>query len=346
MFPNPDIPPVPQAVLSVSPKILDFGVVEGKELSEGHGKAILTITNKGERVLVGRITIQVAWIEIDPPDFRLNPGESSTHAFSMSHFSPTVWTTHRLGSDFIALINSNGGSDTIGGYYYTNMDQTSHPQSKNPIRWWIPVFIAAALALTAGIVLGVSSYLERTDILQRTVAVEKAYTMAAGTIIAQATADAPTSTSALGLAGNNETANETAAAIGQAMIMNISGNEPTNTPWPSGKYPSPQQFLISYYSYLNEKDFDTAWWMLSENMQRTCCYSGESTPIENYRALMNGISSIEVVGAYLQAEGVNPAEVRLELTYHNTDGTMDNSFYTAYVIDDETRNTLLIDEIK
>lgn len=346
MFPNPDAEPTPQAVLSVSPTMLDFGVIDEQELSEGHGQATLTVTNTGERVLVGRITVQVAWIGIDPPEFRLDPGGSSQHTFSMTRTSPAVWTTHRLGSDFIALINSNGGSETIGGYYYTSPALVNKQTKKNPIKIWIWLFVLAALALTAGIVMGVSTYLERTDIRQKTDQVAKIQTDIVETYYANETASAPTSTSALGLAGNDESVNETAAAIGRAMISDISGNQPTNTPWPSGKYPSPQQFLISYYSYLNDKDFDTAWWMLSENMQQTCCYSGAGTPIENYRSLMSGISSFEVTSAYLQAEGVNPAEIRFEVVYHNTDGTMDDYFYTAYIIDSASMNTLLIDEIK
>ena len=86
--------------------------------------------------------------------------------------------------------------------------------------------------------------------------------------------------------------------------------------------------------------------MLSENMQRNCCYNGSGTPLENYRALMGDISRFEVTQAYLQAEGVNPAEVRYELINYNRSGTMNTSVLTAYIIDDGERNTLLIDEIK
>ena len=86
--------------------------------------------------------------------------------------------------------------------------------------------------------------------------------------------------------------------------------------------------------------------MLSENMQRNCCYNGAGTPIENFRALMGDVSRYDVTQAFLQAEGVNPAEVRFVLTNYNRDGTMGNSVLTAYIIDDGQRNTLLIDEIK
>ena len=61
---------------------------------------------------------------------------------------------------------------------------------------------------------------------------------------------------------------------------------------------------------------------------------------------MADVSRYDVTQAYLQAEGVNPAEVRYVLTNYNKNGTMGSSVLTAYVIDDGQRNTLLIDEIK
>ena len=53
-----------------------------------------------------------------------------------------------------------------------------------------------------------------------------------------------------------------------------------------------------------------------------------------------------LVFAYLQAENVNPAEVRFQLINYNKSGTMNTSVLTALIIDDGQRNTLLIDEIK
>ena len=166
------------------------------------------------------------------------------------------------------------------------------------------------------------------------------------TMDANETAMAPTETPLFGVS-DYLAFNATAAAYGESLILNIStGSQPTNTPWPSGKYPTPQQFIITYYSYLNERSYDQAWWMLSEDMQRNCCYNGSGTPIENYRALMTDISRFEVTQAFLQAENVNPAEVRYELINYNRNGTMSTSVLTALIIDDGERNTLLIDEIK
>ena len=81
-------------------------------------------------------------------------------------------------------------------------------------------------------------------------------------------------------------------------------------------------------------------------MQLSCCSTGAGTPIENYRSSMSEISTFELVSAYLQAENVNPAEVRFEVIYYYADGTEEDNVLTAYIIDDAERNTLLIDEIK
>lgn len=341
-----DLKDAPQARLRVEPNVLDFGEINNAAEIKSRGQAVLTVTNDGDRVLVGQVNIQVGWIEVTPKDFRLNPGESSSHIFSIIKLSPTVWTTHRLGSDFIALITSNGGSETIGGYYFSPINETRKQAVAHPILRNTLYILAAFVILILGFILGSRLTLEREDRLLQTQQVALAHTRIAETMDAKETAMAPTETPLFGVS-DYQAFNATAAAYGESLILNIStGNQPTNTPWPSGKYPTPQQFIITYYSYLNERSYDRAWWMLSEDMQRNCCYNGSGTPIENYRALMVDISRFEVTQAYLQAEDVNPAEVRYQLINYNLDGTMNTSVLTALIIDDGERNTLLIDEIK
>lgn len=336
----------PQARLIIEPDVLDFGEINNAAEIKNRGQAVLTVTNDGDRVLVGQINIQVGWIEVIPETFRLNPGESSSHIFSIIKLTPTVWTTHRLGSDFIALVTSNGGSATVGGYYFSPIDETRKQAAAHPIRRNTLLFLAAATFLILGFVIGSHFVLQHEDHLRLTEQVAQVNTLAAETESAEMTAMAPTETPLFGVS-DYLAFNATAAAYGESLILNIAtGNEPTNTPWPSGKYPTPQQFIITYYSYLNERNFDRAWWMLSENMQRNCCYNGSGTPIENFRSLMADISRYEVTQAYLQAENVNPAEVRFQLINYNRSGTMNTSILTAYIIDDGERNTLLIDEIK
>ena len=336
----------PAAKLAVEPEVLDFGELNNASEIKDRGQAVLTISNEGDRVLVGEINIQVGWIEVTPPTFRLNPGESSVHIFSITRLTPTVWTTHRLGSDFIALITSNGGSASIGGYYFSPIEETRKEAAKHPIKKSTLLILALMVIFVLGAIFGANRVLQREDTLIRTQQVAEVHTQIAATMIANETAMSPTETPLFGVT-DYLAFNATAAAYGESLILNIAtGNEPTNTPWPSGKYPTPQQFIITYYSYLNERNYDTAWWMLSENMQRTCCSTGAGTPIENYRALMGDITRFEVSSAYLQAEGVNPAEVRYQLVNLNRDGTQNTFIYTAYIIDDGMRNTLLIDEIK
>lgn len=335
----------PRAALEVTPKMLDFGFLSSKERVEGHGKDKITIRNVGTRVLVGEITLEVAWIESDIRDFRLDPGEELQVTFTVTKHMPSVWTNNRFGSDFIALVTGNGGTESVGGYYYLDPQKHGNRSGGTIYRnFW--AFFLAAILLTGGSIFGMKRYIKEQNMLERTELVAEMYTAAAETISAEKTLRAPTATSSISSATNPDDFNATAAAIGAAMISDITGNEPTLTPWPAGKYPSPQQFLFNYYTLLNDRQFEDAFWLLSEKMQQNCCYVGDSTPIENYRALMDGVRSYELVSAFLQADNVNPAEVRMELITYYNDGTMKDNILTAYIIDDGERNTLLIDEIK
>ena len=337
---------VPVARLRFEPDVLDFGELNNAREIRERGQAILTVANDGNRVLVGQINIQVGWVDVVPNSFRLNPGESSMHVLSIIKLSPTVWTTHQLGSDFIALITSNGGVGTVGGFYFSPIEETRKQAAAHPVRRNTFIIIGVLVLIFLGIIFGARMTLRNEDQLMRTQQAAAAITQIAGTMDARSTALAPTETPLFGVT-DYLAFNATAAAYGESLILNISsGSQPTNTPWPSGKYVTPQQFIITYYSYLNDRNFDQAWWMLSENMQRNCCYTGSGTPIENFRALMGDVSRYEVTQAYLQAEGVNPAEVRFELINYNRSGTMNSSVLTALIIDDGERNTLLIDEIK
>ena len=341
-----DLTNTPKAQLAVEPEVLDFGELNNAAEIKDRGQAVLTITNMGDRVLVGQINVQVSWIEVTPVSFRLNPGETSSHIFSIIKLSPTVWTTHRLGSDFIALITSNGGSASIGGYYFSPIEETRKQAVAHPIQKNTLIVLAVLFLLVLGFIIGSGLTLRHEDQLRQTEQIAELQLQATEAEAAALTALAPTETPLFGVS-DMLAFNATAAAYGESLILNISaGSQPTNTPWPSGKYPTPQQFIITYYSYLNARNFDQAWWMLSENMQRNCCYSGAGTPIENYRALMDDISRYEVTQAYLQAENVNPAEVRFQLINYNKSGTMNTNVLTALIIDDGQRNTLLIDEIK
>ena len=337
---------IPSAQLRYEPDVLDFGELNNAREIKDRGQAVLTISNEGDRVLAGQINIQVGWVDVNPKNFRLNPGESSVHVFSIIKLSPTVWTTHRLGSDFIALITSNGGSGTVGGYYFSPIEETRRQAVAHPIRRNTFLILGLFVLLALGFILGSRLTLQQEDQTLRTQQAEAGLAQVRETMDANETAMAPTETPLFGVT-DYLAFNATAAAYGESLILNISsGTQPTNTPWPSGKYITPQQFVITYYTYLNDRNFDQAWWMLSENMQRNCCYNGSGTPLENYRALMADVSRYEVTQAYLQAENVNPAEVRYSLISYNRSGTMNNNVLTALIIDDAQRNTLLIDEIK
>lgn len=335
----------PQAILKVVPTHLDFGKLEKDKLKKGEGKATLIIYNRGNRSLIGEILPQVDWVQIEPRKFRLLPEECSEHEVRMTGLSPTVWTTHQFGSDFIALVTSNGGSETVSGFYYMEKTAVMKRENAHPLKFRTFAYALTALGMLFGMIVGLSGFLRNTDSAMRTEEAEAIITSIVETMEAEQTAAAPSPTPIFGY-GDDASFNATAAAYGLSLISPMNAAQPTFTPWPAGKYPSPQQFLFTYYSLLNEKNYNDAYWLLSEKMQVSCCYGGGGTPIENYRALMSGIRSFDLVSAYLQAEEMNPAEVRFQLTQYNDDGTQSDSVLTAYIIDDEERNTLLIDEIK
>lgn len=327
----------PQPILAISPPSLDFGLVNySGELTEGHGVATLTVTNDGDRMLVGRIAIQVSWVSVYPPDFRLNPGESSDHIFTIRRVNQLTWNSgHKLGSEFVALINSNGGSETIGGYYF--IDNKEVEKKKSPFtRRLLGIFLLALLATAA--ILYFVLYSDRRIIETRsTENVSALYTQLAETILAD-------------ISLNEPTPSRTAPGI-VLPIANIPGGAPssgdaTYTPWPQADYPDPETFVRSYYQTLNAKNFSNAWWMLSEKVQIACCYNKGVNPIDYFTTVWNGISDIEVVYAYLQNPGENPAVLNIAINYTNEDGTKSQYDLRVEVISSSTQGTLLIDLIQ
>ena len=332
-------PPFPQAQLVISTRTLDFGILTKDEPSEGHGIATLIIANEGEKTLVGRIALQVAWVSVTPPDFRINPGESSEHVFRIRTNAESSWTTHKLGSNFIALINSNGGSETIGGFYYS--DPSRNKPKKNPIKLWTILSIPIALVMIAGMIYFLSNAAKASKVHTKLTSIAQTYTQAAQTYMASIAAETT-------LLPVSAVIDET--KTGEAPLLEPSATssiqQPTYTPWPVASFPNVEEFIRSYYSALQNDEYEKAWWMLSEKMQIACCYQGGTLPFDIYTAYWKTVDYVEVVYAYLQAYDVNPAEVNVALIYHNADGTSEEAYNTFYIIADAVRNTLLIDEIK
>ena len=203
----------PAARLKFEPSVLDFGeIVNAREIKD-RGQSILTITNEGDRVLAGQINIQVGWVDVVPKEFRLNPGESSFHVFSIIKLSPTVWTAHRLGSDFIALITSNGGAGTVGGYYFSPIEETRKQAVAHPIQRKTFFLIAAFIILFLGIILGSRLTLQQEDFFLKTQQAAAAFTQVVETMDAKETAMAPTETPLFGVS-DYLAFNATAAAYG------------------------------------------------------------------------------------------------------------------------------------
>ncbi len=336
----------PRAILDVTPQMLDFGVLNIRKPQPGQGEALVSIRNDGTRVMTGIIALQVAWVESDIHEFRLNPGESLDVTFRVTKHMPAVWTTNRYGSDFIALISGNGGAVSIGGYYFLTDEDSKRSQRTHTISGRFLLNILLSVFSVLLLIAGTDMFLKRETGVRQTETVFMIHTEAAETMEAALTAQVPTPTNSIADPADMIAFNATAAAIGASMISNINGGaEPTMTPWPADKYPSPQQFLFSYYMLLNDHNYEEAWWLLSESFQQTY-YSGADTPMNNYIADVSQVRLYELASAYLQAEDVNPAEVRMNLIMYMNDGQMSDKILTVYIIDDPERNTLLINEIK
>lgn len=331
-------PQQPQPVMLVSPKTLDFGLVSNAAPSEGRGAAVLTITNEGDRILVGRIAVQVAWVLVFPPDFRLNPGESSVHTFTVRPNSQMSWTSHRLGSDFIALINSNGGSETVGGYYYA--DQSKQPVRKAPIRRWLWGLIPLLFLIAVGTLFMIRNQNQQIVSQVETQNLDTLYTQIAETYFAEME--------------NNPTQFNVSITDQPTIDISFAGLEQpqlpeptlTSTPWNPADYPNPETFLRSFYETLMNREYDTAWWMMSEKMQLTCCSGREITPQEFFRSEWDKVDSVDIDYAFLQQLNVNPIEFNLSLRYHYKDGTTEDTVNRVYIISDTSRGKLLIDQIR
>lgn len=330
----------PQPILAITPSSLDFGLVSvNGEPSEGHGVAKLTIRNDGERTLVGRIAIQVSWVSVYPPDFRLNPGESAEHLFTVRRINQlTPNTGHKLGSEFIALINSNGGSETIGGHYYIDT-AGSAKKRKSPLSFSPRLFaaIGAALLLTAAILFFIFFQDRAVIETNATDQVSALYTQLAETIHADLALNQPAETSLPSL--------PTAPLSAPAPLAGM-GVNPTFTPWPANEYPNPETFVRSYYESLAARDFLSAWWMLTEKVQIACCYNKGVNPADYFATVWGAYSDIQVSYAYLQTTDQNPAIINVGITYKDEDGEDQEAAYTVEVVTSSSPGSLLIDEIR
>lgn len=330
----------PQPILAITPSSLDFGLVSVTgEPSEGHGVAKLTIRNDGERMLVGRIAIQVSWVSVYPPDFRLNPGESAEHLFTVRRINQlTPNTGHKLGSEFVALINSNGGSETIGGYYYIDSTGTAKKR-KSPFSVSPRLFaiIGMALLLTAAILLFI--FLQDRAVIETnaTDQVSALYTQLAETIHADLALNQPTGTN---LPELPTLPPSTPDPLGGTNVG------ATYTPWVANEYPNPETFVRSYYESLASRDFLSAWWMLTEKMQIACCYNKGVNPADYFASVWGTYSDIQVTYAYLQTTDQNPAIVNVGITYKNEENEEEEAAYAVEIVTASSPGSLLIDTIR
>ncbi len=186
------------------------------------------------------------------------------------------WTTHRLGSEFIALINSNGGSETIGGFYFSDTE-TKKPK-KLPFRTWLAVLIPVLILIAGALLLLLRQQNTVSHTAQHTSNADQLYTHIAETYFFGLTLTPPVVT-------ESQTMENT---VNPLEVATADGNQPpaatmTFTPWVVSEYPSVEEFIRLYYDRLALQDFDNAWLMLSEKMQMACCYTGSGAPKDIFR---------------------------------------------------------------
>lgn len=327
-----------QPVLSAFPTYLQFGDFNAEKVADGLPSAVLTISNTGDDVLAGRISPQVAWIRVEPPDFSCAPDEVSTHQVFLDADTPHTWQGRTYSYDYLMLINSNGGSFFIGGSYTAHGKPAGPARAKIPARKLIiPVFASALLVIMIGILI---LLLGRDE--GQPGGPEILFTHGAETVIAELTRTAAIqpvpkiteNVAFIGLPGTQEPG---------------SGEEPpavTLTPWPRDQFPNPEQFVRDYYTEINRREYETAWSMLSETFQQSCCSLAGNDPFQVYVNWWDTIEKVEVVSAYLQAWDANPAEVYATLRYTTNKGEIAEVFNNFKLIADPEKSSLLIDEVK
>ncbi len=332
-------------ILNVSQSHIDFGVfidpdTANKADNENDREINLQISNIGGGQLTGFLLPQVNWLSVDPGNFILPPGESSTHRVTVLAGAPQPWNWQEYFLNDLIIINSNGGITSISGSYITRKtkDAAQHPEidwKKIFLYAFIPFFLIAA---------ALGSYFLFSFVNNQSFDQTSLYlTMGAGTVYAQMRDTDQFQTTLTGIS-------EYAAAqplTGQLEDAFASTAQPTttHTPWPREDFPNPEQFILQYYQYLNAGLYEQAWGMLSTHFQEGCCNVAGNNPYTVYENYWKNVQRVDVVSAYLQAWDKNPAEVLATLHYTLQNGAESEGTFTYKLLADAGTKTLLIDEV-
>lgn len=328
----------PQPVLAASPQHLQFGDYNTEKIFEVLPSAILTISNSGGDILAGRISPQVSWIHVDPPNFSCQTGETSEHRVTLTPETPHTWQDRLYSYDYLLLINSNGGSFFIGASYTAKGQPIKPAKNKTNVKWLaIPILAVFLVAvLTALLILVLPRDKKQPPVP------EILYTHGAETVIAELTRTAairPLPRLTEQLLVHDFAEKEVSQPLEEISAMTL-------TPWIRTQYPNPEKFIKDYYREINNRNYERAWSMLTDKFQQSCCSVAGNDPFQVYKNWWNTIREVEVITAYLQAYDTNPAEVYITLRYHTQKGETSEVFNIYRLVTDPVKDDLKIDEVR
>ena len=317
--------------LSIEPSYIEFGAEKRSFFKLTKPNLILTITNKGNGTLTGRIKPQVSWLSITPAEFSCEAGESSEHHIIIQKGARYYWDARGRYLNNLFLVISNASSTRVNGSY--KPDQSA--SARATLSW---LLIAAGILMVVAImVVGFFSTNWNTAKAAPQMNVQQLYTQGAATEIARL-ALTPSATLP---------ATPTLIPMTSTPAISVTPSPtPTSTPWPRTLYANPESFIKDYYQAINTKQYDKAWKMLSPNFQQSCCVIGGNNGFDYYQNYWATYTRVDVSSAYLQQWDINPAEVYVKLKYTYKDGKTEDASMVFFIIDDITQKALLIDVTK
>lgn len=320
-------------ILNITPDYLDFGVFNPDLPLTEQPEMHLEVTNSGSGILIGRVIPQFSWLIVTPVEYRVGPGQVSSHLVTLSTGAPRGQARRGFSYNSLIVVSSNGGTKSLGGGYYST--QPADAPSILPAWSWFLlgafVFLVFIFFLSKDMISGWAAKRVQD---QR---VEALYTQGAATEIARLT--------------ETRIPEGTATPEPPLFAPPVGASTPTPeltmtlTPWPRTKY-NVEQFIKEYYATINSADYEHAWGMLSRNFQGSCCKIGGNEPFLVYSSWWKEVQKVEVVSAYLQAWDKNPATVYVRLHYLYKNGKTGDLFQEFTLISNEERKTLLIDMVK
>ncbi len=327
----------PQPEFYVEPEHLDFGEYRPNNPLTNQTSLMLTITNRGNELLKGRIITQVSWVILSHVEIECAPGESASYRVQMSTGAPQHFQRQAYRSESCLWIDTNRGLKNISASYHIGpvKNQISHKPFSAGF-WLIPVVLVMIL-------IGLLSLIPAREENPDTAHTPEAflYTSGAQTVLARVTTTAETEES--------RTSSQTppAETILSDAEEPLAEGEATFTPWPREAFLNPEQLVQNYFREINAGQYERAWAMLTKNFQQTCCAISGNDPFVIYSTWWShNIEQVEVKSAFLQAWDQNPAPVLVSLSYYYMDGKIEDLVFMYYIIADEERNTLLIDVVE